>query len=81
MATLLGMGARSLEKDDKGLTVVGVAEAAEKFVKRAASRSLAVSLPDKEMIHGYITREEVNKAICILRDESSESSSCDFDFG
>jgi hypothetical protein len=73
VATLLAMGARSLEKDNKGLTAHGVCVEADKFIKGVASRSLAVTLPDKETLHINVTREGVHKAIRIAGDDSSSS--------
>jgi hypothetical protein len=79
VATLLALRARPEEKDERGLTAYRVADEADSFVKGAKSRSLAVSLPDKEILHVEVTIDGVRRSIRILGDDSSSTSGDEFD--
>ena len=61
------------------LTAYRVAEEAGTFMKGARSRSVAVTLPDKEILHVEVTRGGVSKVVRILGDDSSSTSGDEFE--
>eukprot|EP00663_Eupelagonemidae_sp_cell21sb_P010786 gene10786-biopygen7465 len=78
VATLLALRARIEEKDERGLTAHGVAVEVDSFIKGTKSRSLAVSLPNKEIWHVEVTSDGVKRSIRILGDDPSSESDDEF---
>ena len=78
VATLLALRARPEEKDERGLTAYRVCEEIDSFIKGKRSRTLAVSMPNKEIVHIEVTSDAIKRCIRILGDDSSSTSGDEF---